>query len=65
MPNPTFEHRHYKRIAAVLASNADTTSSLLVDFANMFAADNPRFDRDRFLSAADGFPINSRDRTNG
>ena len=57
---PKFQKRHYIAIAAVLADIADDPQqrSLFSDltaicraFATYFAADNPRFDADRFLSA--------------
>lgn len=56
-PRVMFQQRHYEAIAAVIArqghsfplSNAlDTTARELAD---MFAADNDRFDRARFLAA--------------
>ena len=46
-----FQARHYVAIASVLASNNDNPS-LVNDFCNLFAADNPLFDKSRFVEAA-------------
>ena len=71
---PVFQHRHYKAIAALFAGmehlntriegdEGDMMLSSTVDqFADMFASDNPRFDRARFLAAANGKPSNGRDK---
>ena len=54
MSNPSFQRRHYEAIAATIR---DTMIPLLHrefiarNFAATFAADNPRFDRARFLKA--------------
>lgn len=65
----TFEHRHYKVIAAVIAAMPTSSMRLRASreraarhFANYFASTNPRFDCGRFLAAAKGEPINGRDR---
>lgn len=58
---PVFQHRHYKAIAATLAAWG-AGSYMAEHFAEMFADDNPRFDRARFLAAANGEPSNSRDK---
>lgn len=64
---PVFQHRHYKAIAALIAAQAETGMDETImypwrnRFADMFAKDNPRFDRARFLAAANGKPINGRD----
>lgn len=64
--NPTFEHRHFKALAAWLASLDEdrqfTVRDLAVDLAGELGAHNPRFDRERFLAAARGEPSNGRDR---
>jgi hypothetical protein len=68
MKYPTFEHRHFKAIAAILASlrqrgGEEVTYFDLEDvFADELAHTNPRFDRSRFLAAASGNPCNSRDK---
>jgi len=69
MKNPTFEHRHYKALAAIIAavrqdSRADqaTLNILAAHLVVEFKADNDRFQRDRFMSAANGEPCNGRDR---
>jgi hypothetical protein len=49
--------KHYERTAGVIrrASDADTVGdaveAVIVGMAETFAADNPRFDRDRFYDA--------------
>jgi hypothetical protein len=64
MSNPMFGHRHYKHIAALIADTAETVTpeQLAERFASFFAADNSRFNRERFLAAAKGKPCNGRDR---
>lgn len=72
MSKPVFEYRHYKAIAALIAKTivhpGNTPQArvgmetLTNGFAGMFASDNPRFDRARFLAAANGKPINGRDK---
>lgn len=67
---PVFQHRHYKAIAAELAMHRDLIGlnaqcAVVVRFADMFASDNPRFDRARFLAAASGKPSNGRDKVTG
>lgn len=63
-----FQHRHYKAIAAVIADfkylplEADNRSYVAEAFTEMFAKDNPRFDRARFVAACMGQPINGRDK---
>lgn len=50
--------KHFIAIAAIIDARRDelTTEGILLlplarDMADMFAADNPRFDRERFLKA--------------
>lgn len=69
---PVFQHRHYKAVAARLNRARDTVGSgqpsagivkyVTDEMADMFADDNPRFDRARFLAAASGKPSNGRDK---
>lgn len=62
---PIFQHRHYKAIAALIAGMSPVTrarDAIADDFADMFEQDNPRFDRARFLAAANGKPSNGRDK---
>lgn len=64
---PVFQHRHYKTIAAEIAGLTFDDKLVSVEhirnrFANLFASDNPRFDRARFLAAASGKPSNGRDK---
>lgn len=62
---PVFQHRHYKAIADLIATNMqgwDDRDSVVSQFAIMFERDNPRFDRARFLAAASGKPSNGRDK---
>jgi type IV secretory pathway VirB3-like protein len=47
----------YKAVAAILADPSGITVNsdrkyITVEFAKLFAEDNPRFDRDRFYKAA-------------
>lgn len=63
--NPSFQHRHYAKVAAVIRKrrsmylniNAPRAAQELVDlqrdFADLFASDNPRFDHARFGRACD------------
>lgn len=70
--SPLFQHRHYRAIAATLAKtkpmpgySAMASTKWLADItalADMFAADNPRFDRERFLEACNGRPISPKDK---
>jgi hypothetical protein len=64
--NPTFQHRHYARIASMLSPTVDKfdRDALIAEFADMFAADNDRFDRERFLAACYGNPTR-KDRRSG
>lgn len=63
---PVFEHRHYKRIAAIIAemnSGQPIYHGELVEmFAERLAGTNPAFNRDRFIAAASGNPSNGRDK---
>jgi hypothetical protein len=64
---PVFQHRHYKAIAALIDEMSRegfpaTTSHISGRLADMLEADNPRFDRARFMAACSGKPTNSRDR---
>jgi len=56
-PAPLFSRRHYEAIAAWYRDDGDSISAL----ADLFEADNPRFDRDRFYAVLRG---RDRDRTN-
>ena len=57
MSNPKFNRRHHEFIAQVLRdiSNAVTAPGACTystnAFADAFAQDNPRFDRNRFMDA--------------
>lgn len=61
MKNPKFEHRHYVAIASVLADMRADPETVRA-FANLFKADNSRFQGERFYAAARGEPVNGRDR---
>ena len=67
MPAPLFQHRHYRKIAEIIASmrgmpNVVGSSDAIANhFANALYGTNPNFDRGRFLSAATGEPSNGRD----
>lgn len=65
MAKPTFQHRHYVAIADHIATNMqewEAKDDIVAQFAMLFAKDNPRFDRERFMAAASGKPINGRDK---
>jgi hypothetical protein len=69
-----YSARHYQNIASILsAHSADRRSNddsygeallrdLAISFADVMEGDNPRFQRDRFLSAcsADTYPFGDR-----
>lgn len=59
-----FQHRHYAAIAALLSQleAGDSPEHIRNVFAIMFKRDNQRFNWDRFIAAANGKPINGRDR---
>lgn len=63
---PVFQHRHYKAIAALIADMHSHDPGIAGYVAKLFsgslAADNDRFNRDRFLAACKGQPINGRDK---
>lgn len=66
---PTFEHHHYKAIAAILARmmqgpDAEPKAGLwLVErFADELKGTNPNYNRERFTAAAMGTPSNGRDK---
>lgn len=55
-----FTRQHYKAIAEIVKQNEGTVNNIMVyikrqrlcdDLADYFAADNPRFDREKFLEA--------------
>lgn len=57
--NPTFQHRHYAEIAALIA-NQRSPANIIEAFVDMFAKDNDRFDVQRFRAAAMGTPSNRK-----
>lgn len=66
-----FQHRHYKFIAATIASmgqhnvpglTAQQHDAIIKIFAEELRGTNPNYDRGRFESAAKGTPENGRDR---
>ena len=50
-----YQKRHYEDVARLLKSSRDPCPAcitvLAAEFANLFTADNPLFDRERFLMA--------------
>jgi len=59
-----FQHRHYAWLASWLKQlnmEPAVTLALAKRMANDLERDNPRFDRERFLEAAEGYPVNWRD----
>lgn len=61
---PTFEHRHFKLIADVIARmNGELTrGDIALAFASRLSDTNPNFNRERFIAASKGTPTNGRDR---
>ena len=62
-----FQHRHYVRIAEIIATargkfGSDDARIIAEHFADALRGTNPNFDRQRFISAATGEPSNGRDR---
>jgi len=67
MAMSVFQHRHYVRIAEIIATargkfGRDDTRLIAEHFADTLRSTNPNFDRQRFISAAMGEPSNGRDR---
>lgn len=50
MTKPIFQRRHYEAIARAINTH-DLGGFAASRFATIFAADNPKFDRSRFLKA--------------
>ena len=58
-----FQHRHYTRIAAIIAELPLAIRETVADhFARELRGTNPNYDRERFEDAANGSPRNGRDR---
>lgn len=68
MAAPVFEHRHYKRLAAIIAElpvrpGGQIMWREVVDaFADGLKGTNPNYNRERFIAAATGQPSNGRDK---
>jgi hypothetical protein len=61
------QHRHFKLVADIIRRMGErgfkaTTDDIARQFANELCDTNPRFDRARFLAAANGKPLNGRDK---
>jgi len=58
------QHRHYCRIAAIIAAIEDpeTRDFVAHHFGGMLGGTNPSYSYSRFVSAAQGKPWNGRDR---
>ena len=65
MAGPLFEHRHFARLAEIIADMPEEGLPSRDDIANHFAfalrGSNPRFSYDRFEAAARGKAVNGRD----
>ena len=71
---PRYQRRHYTDTAALLASQRtaalaagdlfalDTVNTIRDRYADIFRADNPRFDPSRFRAACDGQTSTTRTR---
>jgi hypothetical protein len=58
-----FQHRHYKKIAAIIATlPEENRAEVARRFELELRVTNPAFDGDRFYTAALGQPTNKRDR---
>ncbi len=61
-----FQQRHYVAIAKKVAETSRAIPELgalmASELADVFAGDNPRFDRQRFIAACRGEPCNGKDR---
>ena len=64
-----FQHRHYVKIAAMMAARPalaatlrTANESMINSLVEMFKRDNPRFDENRFRAACAGTPVNYRDK---
>lgn len=66
MGKPTFEHRHYVKLAGIIATlpmhEGISRLEIAQAFADKLRGTNPNFNRERFLAAARGEPSNGRDR---
>ena len=60
MKNPTFQHRHYKEIARIVATT-NSRKELIDALASYFIRDNDRFDYARFEAACLGKPLMKKD----
>jgi hypothetical protein len=61
-----FQHRHYVELAKMVGQARDRMKSgpfadYVEEWADMLTGTNPRFDRQRFVTACHGKPVNSRD----
>lgn len=69
---PRYQRRHYTDTAALLADQRtaalaagdmfalDTVNTIRDRYADIFRADNPRFDPSRFLAACDGQTVTGK-----
>lgn len=63
MAKPLFQHRHYVKMAEIIASMDSVTRANCASVFSWALRDtNPNFDRERFEAAARGEPVNGRDR---
>ena len=63
---PLFQHRHYRKIARIIASlDAEVRAEIAQHFANALRDTNPNFDASRFYDAATGTPSNGKDKYHG
>jgi hypothetical protein len=59
----TFQHRHYVKLAAIIADLPEGTREQVArHFTRELRGTNPRYSEDRFAAAANGKPSNGRDR---
>lgn len=64
MSHPLFQHRHYCKIAAIIAAidNNAIREHVADHFARYLCGTNPQFNVTRFENAALGEPLSGRDK---
>lgn len=62
-----FQHRHYVELAKMIGRAQDRMTAkgfaeYVIEWTDMLTGTNPRFDRQRFMTACHGKPVNKRDK---
>lgn len=67
MSRPLFEHRHYVKLASWAQGlkylPGVDQKAVIISLANALQNTNPHFDRTRFITTAEGRPLNWRDQS--